>query len=204
MDWYSFIRLKKQKFIFVKKIKKMRKVLSTIIIAFLSILVYQSCSNSASKTDNNSISEKEKLAQEIKILEDTLEAKATKEINRTLAKELIEKSKKYAETYPNDTLSPAYLFRSGNVAVGLGSFDEAVKYFETVHQKYADYERTPDALFLEGFTYENHMSDIENAKRCYNDFIKRFPDDQLAEQVKVVLANIGKSPEELVKGFQNK
>jgi TolA-binding protein len=182
----------------------MRKVLQTTLIAFLSILVYQSCSNSNSGTEKTSATEKEKLVEEIKLLEDTLEAKATQQINRKLAKDLIDKSKMYAEAYPDDELSPAYLFRAGNVAVGISLFEDAVHLFETVYQKYIDYDRAPDALFLEGFTYENHMNDIENAKRCYNEFLKRFPDDQLADQVRVVLENIGKSPEELVKDFQKK
>lgn len=171
----------------------MKKLLPLTIVALLGILVFQSCSS-----DNK----KEVLTQEIKVLEDTLKANATKQINKNLAKELIDKSVTYAEFFPEDEATPAYLFRAGNVAVGIGSFDEAIKLFETVYQKYPDFERAPDALFLEGFTYENHMNDIENAKRCYNDFLKRFPDDQLADQVRMVLENIGKSPEELVKSFQ--
>ena len=182
----------------------MRKILPTLLFAIFSMLSYQSCTNSSTESEKSTGTDKEKLIQEIKVLEDTLESKATQQINRQLAKDLIDKSKLFAETFPDDELSPAYLFRAGNVAVGISLFDDAVNFFETVHQKYTSYDRAPDALFLEGFTYENHLNNIENAKRCYNEFLKRFPDDQLAEQVRVVLENIGKSPEELVKGFQKK
>ena len=182
----------------------MRKTIPTLIIAFLSVFFYQSCSNSSPDTEKVSAMSKEDLVKEIKLLEDTLKANETKQINLELAKELIEKSKTYAETYPDDELSPAYLFRSGNVSVGIGAFQEAIALFEAVHQNYEDYERAPDALFLEGFTYENHLNDIENAKKTYEAFLQRFPEDQLADQVRVVLQNLGKSPEELVKGFQKK
>ncbi len=182
----------------------MRKILSIVVITSLCILVCQSCTNSGSETQKNPMTEKEKLVQEIKQLEDTLKANAEQKINRKLANDLIEKSKTFARVFPEDELSPAYLFRAGNVAVGIGSFEEAVNLFKNIHQNYTNYERAPDALFLQGFTYENHMNDLENAKICYDDFLNRFPEDQLADQVRVVLENIGKSPEELVKGFQNK
>lgn len=182
----------------------MRKVLPIIILTFMIFLGYQGCTNTSSESNKATIVDKEKLVQEIKQLEDTLKAKADKRIDRKLAKDLIKKSVAYSEAFPEDELSPAYLFRAGNVAVGISSFEEAVSYFEIIHQKYNNYERAPDALFLEGFTYENHLKDKENAKRCYNDFLERFPDDQLTDQVRVVLENIDKTPEELVKSFQKK
>ena len=182
----------------------MRKLLSALMIAMVSIFLFQSCSNSSSNSEQKAAIGKEDLVKEIKLLEDTLKTNESKQINLELAKSLIEKSKTYAENFPEDDLSPAYLFRAGNISVGIGSFQEAIALFEAVHQKYGDYDRTPDALFLEGFTYENHLNDIENAKKCYDEFLKRFPDNQLADQVRVVLQNLGKSPEELVKGFQKK
>ena len=182
----------------------MRKVLQSISLILLAFLVFQNCSNTNSESNNSANADKEQLADEIKQLEETLKAKSALQIDQTLAKDLINKNVFYAETYPEDELSPAYLFRAGNVAIGIGSFKEAVGFFEIVHQKYLNYDRAPDALFLEGFTYENHLNDLENAKKCYNDFLKRFPENQLAEQVRVVLDNIDKSPEELVKSFQKK
>ncbi len=180
----------------------MKKAIPTIIFTILIILSYQSCTNTDSAADKTPAADKEKLVQEIKLLEDTLKAKADKQINRELARELVDKSVIFSEAFPEDELTPAYLFRAGNVAVGIGSFKEAVGYFEIIHQKYNSYDRAPDALFMEGFTYENHLNDKENAKRCYNDFLEKFPDDQLADQVRVVIENIDKTPEELVKSFQ--
>ncbi len=182
----------------------MRKVLPTIILTFMVFLGYQSCTNTSSESEKTSNVDKEKLVQEIKQLEDTLKAKADQKIDRNLARDLINKSVEFTQAFPEDVLSPAYLFRAGNVAVGISSFEEAASYFEIIHQKYTNYERAPDALFLEGFTYENHLKNKEKAKKCYNDFLERYPDNQLADQVKVVLENIDISPEELVKSFQKK
>lgn len=178
----------------------MRKTFQVLIIALLSFWMSQGCSNSESSKQID----KEKLTLEIKNLEDTLQAKADQPIDQKLASKLIQKNITFTEVFPEDQMSPAYLFRAGNIAVGIGSFNDAVKYFERVHQNYSDYERAPDALFLEGFTYENHLKDINNAKKCYNDFLQQFPNNQLADQVRVVLQNIEKSPEELVKSFQEK
>lgn len=177
---------------------------ATAFLVFFGALFYQSCTNQSPDSTKAPAADRELLTLQIKQLEDTLRSKADMPIDRKLAKELILKSIAYAEAFPEDELSPAHLFRAGNVAIGIGSFEEAASYFEIIHQKYGGYERAPDALFLEGFTYENHLKNKEKAKICYNDFLKRFPDDQLADQVRVVLENIDKTPEELVKSFQQK
>ena len=182
----------------------MEKKRFIIVLIFIGVMVFQSCTNSNPDSSKSPAIDKEQLTQQIKQLEDTLKAKAEQQIDRKLAKELINKSVAYVEAFPDDELSPAYLFRAGNVAVGISSFEEAANYFEMIHQKYTSYKRAPDALFLEGFTYENHLKDIEKAKKCYNDFLTRYPDDQLADQVRIVLENIDKTPEELVKSFQKK
>lgn len=202
--WYSFVSLKWNKIIFVKKIVKMRRINPLLLGVALALWIFQGCTSENPDSKKAPGIDKDSMVQQIKQLEDTLKANSDQHIDRNLAKALIDKSVTFAEAFPEDQFSPGFLFRAGNVAVGIGSFADAANYFEMVHQKYSSYERAPDALFLEGFTYENHLNNIEKAKECYTSFLSRFPDDELAEQVKIVLENIGKSPEELVKSFQEK
>ena len=181
----------------------MIKVKNIVLMVLIGAYSFSSCTSSNQDSQDTSSTDRESLVEEIKQLEDTLSAGSEQKIDRKLAVELLGKSTLFAEKFPEDEQSPAYLFRAGNVAVGIGAFEDAVGYFQAVHKKYESFHRAPDALFLEGFTYENHLKNIEKAKVCYQDFLTRFPDDELAEQVKLVLENIDKTPEELVKGFQN-
>ncbi len=180
----------------------MNRVIQIAFMILTGVYSFSSCAGSGSDSEATSATDRESLAEQIKQLEDTLSANSDNKIDRKLAVELLNKSALFAETFPEDEQSPAYLFRAGNVAVGIGAFEDAVGYFQTVHKKYEQFQRAPDALFLEGFTYENHLKNIEKAKACYQDFLSRFPNDELAEQVKLVLESIDKTPEELVKGFQ--
>ena len=59
-------------------------------------------------------------------------------------------------------------------------------------------------MFLQGFTCDNQMRDVEGAKKYYNEFLLKYPDHEYVDQVKELLKNIDISPEELVKSFQKK
>jgi len=93
----------------------------------------------------------EKLAAQIKEQEESLfggnqsqtldTAKASAIVNLYLA---------YADQYPDDTLSADMLFKAGDITNGLGRIEDAITFFGRV-QRYPNYQRTPDALFLQGF-----------------------------------------------------
>ncbi len=109
----------------------------------------------------------------------------------------------YAQKYQDDTLSPEYLFRAGDVCNGTGKYKEAVGYFGRV-QRYPNYAKLPAALFLQGFISENNLLDTAAARGYYEKFLSRFPDHKLAADVKLSLENMGKTPEELIHEFEQR
>lgn len=96
------------------------------------------------------------------------------------------------------------MFRAADVARGVGKYGQAIDIWKNLRSLYPDYERSPDALFLTGFTYENNLNEKTQAKELYNQFLEEYPDHALNTQVKQTLDVIDKSPEELIKEFQRK
>ena len=120
------------------------------------------------------------------------------------ALELIKKSEEFIKTYPNDSSIPSLLFRTADLARGIGDYGLAIKHWGTVYNEFPDYKKAPDAQFLIGFTYENFLNDKEQAKRYYYQFLEKYPKHKYVPQINQILEVIDKSPEELVKEFQQK
>ncbi len=153
-------------------------------------------------------SEQQKQSQmraEIKKLERQLTTKmdtSTFQLDSKIAKELVEKSEAYAATFPKDSSSADVLFRAADMARGARNFGKAIQLWGNVHDNFPNYARTPDALFLQAFTFENDLGDKETAKRYYEKFLQMYPQNPIAEQVKQLLSMLDKSPEEMIKAFQ--
>ena len=52
-------------------------------------------------------------------------------------------------------------------------------------------------MFLKAFTFDNDLKDYENARKYYEEFLAKYPNNEFAESAKFLLDNLGKSDEEL-------
>jgi TolA-binding protein len=148
-------------------------------------------------------SNKSKMTAKIDGLEK--EIKASKEsYNKQKSEELMKAYIEYADTYKNDTVVPTYLFKAGELAMNINNAQKALELFERVYKEHPDYPKGADCMFLKGFIYDNMLQDLENAKNAYIDFIKKHPTHSFADDAQVLLQNLGKSPEELIKQFEEK
>ncbi len=167
----------------------------TTLISLLTILSFLvSCGNS----------EKSKLAKSIKVMEDTLFSETHPAIDMTMTTKLVDTYIEYADKYPNDSLAPVYLFKAGDIAMNLLDPNKAIQIFDRILTEYPTYEKTPHCLFLKGFIYENELKNLEMARQIYQEFLTKYPTNEFADDVKISLDNLGKSPEELIKEFQEK
>ncbi|CAN5606669.1 hypothetical protein BH11BAC2_BH11BAC2_15300 [soil metagenome] len=121
-------------------------------------------------------------------------AKADSVINMYLA---------YADSYQDDTLSAEYLFRAGDLAQGIGRFKKAIEYYGRI-QRYPNYRKSPEALFLQGFVSETGLADTSSARQFYEKFLKLYPKHEMVKDAKASLDNMGKTPEELIRQFESK
>ena len=110
----------------------------------------------------------------------------------------------FAEQNPNDQQTPDFLFKALDVAVGVNSEgpQKALDIANILIEKYPDFEMTPMAMFIIGFVYENMIGDLQNAEMTYRQFIERYPNNPMVEDVKSTLENLGLTPEELIRKFE--
>lgn len=146
---------------------------------------------------------KKKLYSEIENLQEQLaQALSDSQLDTLSAVKLINKSIAYATRYQRDTLTPSYLFRAADVARGIGKYQQAIKLWEQVETQYSTFVKAPEALFFQGFTYENDLQQPEQAKEYYQLFIKKYPQHPLISTVQACLLNLSETPVELIKKFK--
>ncbi|MCB2220126.1 MAG: tetratricopeptide repeat protein [Bacteroidetes bacterium] len=170
----------------------MKSIRSFLTIA-TGILIFVACT-----------SPQEKSKADIKSMEDSLFSDETKMVDRVKAKELITMYVTYADNYPTDPETPATLFKAGDMAMNLNQARQAIQIFDRIMDQYPDYEKTPQCLFLKGYIYENDLNDLNTAKKIYEEFLEKYPDDEFADDAKISIQNLGKSPEELIREFEEK
>ena len=127
---------------------------------------------------------------------------ASGDFNATNMLSLVNNYGKYAEENPDDEMTPSYLFKAGDICMGLEKGELAIGYFQKLIENYPDFEKVAYCYFLKAFIYENNLNDLENAKTSYEIFIERFPDHEMTESAKFSLKNLGKSPEDLIREFE--
>ena len=136
-----------------------------------------------------------------------LEAKVLSEdavVTKENVIQLVDAYTLFAEQNPNDAQSPDFLFKALDIAVGVNAEgpEKAIKIADVLIEKYPDFEMTPMAMFIKGFVYENMIGDLQNAEKTYRQFIEKYPENPMLEDVKSTLENLGLSPEELIRNFE--
>jgi outer membrane protein assembly factor BamD (BamD/ComL family) len=144
----------------------------------------------------------EQLKTEIFALEKKLLDTGDASKDKSSALLLIEKTKQYAKHFPQDSLTPELLFKAGDVAKGAREYGKAIHLWGQVWRNYGAHDKASIALFLQGFTFDSDLRDPKMASRYYKDFLTRYPNDPLADQVKQLLAVVELNPEELVRQFE--
>lgn len=125
-------------------------------------------------------------------------------MDREKATELMEAYAMFASKHADHENSPEYIFKAGELAMGLNQTLNAIKYFSISYGRYPNFEKRPYALFLKAFVLENQAKDLEQATQTYETFIEEFPDHVMVDDAKYSIQNMGKTPEELIREFEAK
>ena len=142
-------------------------------------------------------SPKEKALKNIKMLEASDSIFSPQNIEATKRAYL-----DFANKYPDDDLAPEYIFKAAQRCNVMAEHEEALKLFNSIIEKYPKSPRSEEALFLQGFIYENSIKDLPKAQKVYLAFIEKYPNSDLAEDAKAAIKNLGKSPEEIFESFE--
>jgi tetratricopeptide (TPR) repeat protein len=97
-----------------------------------------------------------------------------------------------------------YYLRAGDMATRLKDFDKTLGYYEFILAEYPHNPKAAKAMFMKGFTLDNKLGRLDEAKAVYEEFLATYPDDDFANDAEFSLKNLGKSAEEIIKEFEEK
>jgi len=168
----------------------MLKMKNFFILAIVAVALFAGCKSPEKKEiENIGTLEKELFSEDGKLEPSRVE-------------ELIAAYVSFADTYPQDSMAANYLFKAGDVAMNTGRANQAIKFYSRILEQYPNYSKAPEALFLQGYVYENNLGRLDKAKAIYEEFLAKYPDNDFADDAEVSLKYLGKSPEELIEIFQ--
>ncbi len=169
------------------------KTLKVFALFILSGVILLSCGNPRVEAVEN-----------ITLLEDALFSEEGDMSNLEKANQLIEQYISFADQFPKDSLAPEYLFKAADITMNINKGEMAVELYDRIMNDYPDFRKTPECLFLKAYVYENNLGDLEKARMYYQEFIDKYPDNDFADDAEISIQNLGKSPEELIKEFEEK
>ena len=147
---------------------------------------------------------KQSQLQDILNMEESLYGNDATELNKEKALQLVNMYCEFAETHQTDTNSRVFLFKAGEIAMGMMESNKAIECFQLLYTKYPEYNKASTSLFLEGFVYETQLKNLSMAQQKYLEFLEKHPEHSLANDAKFSLENLGKSDEEIIREFEQR
>lgn len=136
------------------------------------------------------------------LLRDRIVVDSVGEFSKQAGREYIAFCQSYALLHPDQPKAASYLNEGAKLASSLRMPAVAVRLYQWVYTHFKTSEIAPKARFLEAFTLENDLKDLEAARIAYEGFLKDYPEDIFAKDAKILLDNLGKDPEEMIREFQ--
>jgi tetratricopeptide (TPR) repeat protein len=125
-------------------------------------------------------------------------------VNIMKCNNLIQQYEIYANTFPEDTLGAEFLFKAADLYNSTKQPDAALGEYARLMTHYPKYSKIPMCYFLTAFVYENSLHNYVKAAEWYNQFIALYPDHPMVHDAKVSLQNLGKSPDQMVREFEER
>lgn len=165
-----------------------------IIIFFLTVILIAGCGAN---------SEKKKALDRIAVTEAKIFGDSIATIpDQKAGMEMIQAYADYANGWPEDTISAEFLFKGAEIAMNLNKSGLAIEYYNRILLNYPDFKKRPYCVFLQAFILENQMSQYDQAKARYQEFIDKYPDHVLVKDARASIVNMGKPIEELIKEWE--
>jgi len=167
----------------------MRNLINTAAL-LLFVAFFASCS-----------SQRDKEVKAIANLEKSLESEAARPDPKKLT-QLLDSYIAFVDKNPADTAAEHYLYKAINLCIGVNNGARAMQLIDRTLNEFAGSRYISTTVFLKAYVYENLLGDYGQASKVYNDFLKKYPNHDLADDAEAALKYLGKSPEELVKQFE--
>lgn len=129
---------------------------------------------------------------------------ATGLLNEKASRNFVSVATKLADKFPKDTLAALPLYRAAEVVRALNDPKRAAAIYEQIHTNYPTWSKAPESLFMLAFTYDEDLGNLEAAKATYEKFLAMYPTNVFAEATPMLIENLGKSDEEILRQLEEK
>ena len=143
-----------------------------------------------------------KMVKQIAEMEKELYASKTPIPDKEKVKEVIDLYIKFADTYPKDTLATEYLYKAATLSMNTNQNEKAIEILDRIIKDFSEFKKLPETYFLKAFIYDSNIKNINKAREAYTVFLQKFPKSDLADDAAISLDNLGKTPEQIIKEFQ--
>ena len=178
---------------------------TSIFFLFTFVLAFASCSTS--KTEEEILAtEKDSIQKRLKCLDSViLDNRSKGSPDLKIANEAVKTQLTYAAKFPQEKDAAKYMFKASDIAVNeLHQASLSAKILTDLIQKYPDFKEMSVCYFQLGMMYDNYLQDTAKARMYYTTFLEKYPNDELAEQVKTLLTLVGKNLDDITKGNKAK
>lgn len=129
-------------------------------------------------------------------------AEDPRNIDQEKADRYVAEAENYATAHRGDTSAVYFLFKAAEVATLQRKYDKAIDLYGLIEAEFSNHPRAPQALFMQAFTYDENMGRQEQARAIYEQFIRKYPDHDFADDAQVMLDNLGKTDEEILRELE--
>ncbi len=144
------------------------------------------------------------MADKIASIQSNLTDTSTGRLDLIKVNEFVNAIELFVMANPNNPASPKYLKIAAEVVNSIKVYPRAILFYNWILNSFPESKEAPQALFMKAFTLDDGMGKKMDAKPVYEQFLKRYPKNDFADDTKFLLDNINKSDEEIIKEFDNK
>ena len=129
---------------------------------------------------------------------------STGRIEYRIANDFITSTELYALILPRSEQTPEMLYKGAEIARTIRSFDKSLELYARINEQYPESPKAPQALFMQAFTFDSDLRQLDKAKELYEKFIAEYPNDDFVDDAQILLENLGKDDEEIIRSFTEK
>lgn len=106
--------------------------------------------------------------------------------------EAIERIETFIKHYPESENTPNFTSKLADLYIlAHKDYHHAIDIHNQVIKKYPGTKLEVRSQFMIGYIYANELGELENARTAYQEFLDKFPDEELAPSVKWEIENLG-------------
>ncbi|MEM1216071.1 MAG: hypothetical protein AAGJ82_10320, partial [Bacteroidota bacterium] len=110
----------------------------------------------------------------------------------------------YGKAHPDAPESPEQLYKAAEIARSIGAYQRSLNLYSTIENYFPKYEKAPKALFMQAFIQTEDLKNEDEARRLYELFLEKYPEDDFVDDAQMMLDNLGKTDEEIFQALEEK